>query len=539
MQAGMAEFTVNYNQHSGCKSLETETMAYEFVRDDLIFVQMDLNSVIPAALKKSYEGKKDLEGKKCLDLIGKKLNDTVESFRSNVLDIQYQKEMLNEYLFDSKTASRRNAGGIAVAIGLLDMVATGATFFYNDYRIKALQTKLADMNEYLSKINDERTHFVNNQEYLFKEGEIMGLHRDLITNQLNKLSFVHSCDVLYLNFDLEMIKLESTLNRIVQALLSGRLTTDIIDLDTVSKLTFRPYFYDSIYNISPNHLYSLSKLSLHSHEGNKLTFMVAYPYISRNQEWKRVNVLETSHKLLINRNDISRHVHFLLPSNVSIDNFTMSQVRNGENCFKNSNLLVCEPNSVLTAHSMSCLKSIILNESSKNCFTESTKSDFSFDYGSNGILIETKKGGKLLNLTTGRTIKDFFGHGCIYVEKKRDLGFSSNGFKMELFPESMLLKSKLFFRKNILKFHSKVVKNFTLPTVNNPISFRNISFMEPESFLNVLSQPLIATCLIVITIGCMTFCIIGYLCISKCCKQTQSNVNLNFRHGIDGSSLNR
>ena len=536
----VAEFSVSFNHQTGCKSLEVENQAFELVRDDIMYLQFNINSVITPKLRNGYLREEDNEGETCLTSIELKLNQTIENFRKNILDLQYSKEMLDIYLYNPEVLSRRSVGGVAVAISILDLIATGATYFYTDYRIRALKTRFGEMNELLTEMNDEKLVFSKNQEYLFKEGKIMGLHRDLITDHINQLAQMHSCEVLYLNFEMELFKLQVTLDKIVQALLTGRLTTDIISLDALTELTFKPYFYNSIYNFSPTHLYSLSKLSLHSLSGTKLTFMLSFPFVSRNQNFKRINILETSQKLLINRHDFSNHVHFLLPYNVSLNNFSISQIRSGENCFYSGDLLICEPNSILPAHSSHCIKSLILNEKTENCFGNGIQTDLSFSYGTNGVLIDTKKGGRLLDISTRRVIKSFVGHRCIYVKKKRNVAFVVEGNKKELFPDTVAFNSRALVKSNALIFRSKRIKNITLPTLHNPFSFKNVTFLKKSgSVLDILKEPLVATCLIIFVIGAMTFCIICYLCVSRCCKQSDSNVNLNFRGGIDAGALNR
>ena len=45
-----------------------------------------------------------------------------------------------------------------------------------------------------------------NQQYLFKEDEILGIHRNLIVEQVNKLEETHSCDVLTMKLDEQITK---------------------------------------------------------------------------------------------------------------------------------------------------------------------------------------------------------------------------------------------------------------------------------------------------------------------------------------------
>ena len=51
------------------------------------------------------------------------------------------------------------------------------------------------MEEKMEQIMMDECSFTQNQQYLFKEDKILGIHHNLIVEQVNKLEETYSCDV--------------------------------------------------------------------------------------------------------------------------------------------------------------------------------------------------------------------------------------------------------------------------------------------------------------------------------------------------------
>ena len=524
----------------GCKAIELQGKVLEMKGDGVLYLHLGVNSILPQMIKNGYDDKEDENGQKCLSKIESRWGQSVDFLIKRVRDIKDHQEFLNFYLKNPSRYNRhtRSNNGFAVALGLLDLVVTGASYFYTDYRLRQLKQKLSDMEGKLDQIMMDERSFTQNQQYLFKEDEILGIHRNLIVEQVNKLEETHSCDVLTMKLDEQITKMEIYFDRLVEAAMMNSLTHYVLDIVTLEHMTRAKNFDYTLYRVAPIYLYSLSKLSIHSVTDKSITFVVTYPIISQDPVFQEVALIETSDNMLVSRNDLSKNFRFLIPTDVPLANAknAIDDIRSSDACIRKHDLVACFKNVIPPTNTLKCLDSVLNGRKTGSCFDKGDPSKFSVSYGKVGALIQSRETGQIVNLDNGKVLLNLNGNKCTYIEKRQNLGIKMGSETLNLYPKSPVIDIKTA-RARPLKFSSRTPKNFTLPFIPNPKVFKNVTtFRSGVSPLSYLKNPFVATCVIVSFIGITVMCVICYLCVSKCCNR---NGGVNVYNGVDGGMLNR
>ena len=523
----------------GCKALELQGKVLELKGDNVLYLHLGVNSILPQDIKDGYEDIEDEDGQRCLTKIENRWGQSVDFLIKRLRDIEDHQTYLALYLKYPSRYNKRSANNFAVALSLLDMVATGAAYFYTDYRLRELKQKLSDMEERLEQIMMDERSFTQNQQFLFKEDEILGIHRNLIVEQVNRLEETHSCDVLTMKLDEQITKMEIYFDRLVEAAMINRLSHYVLDLDTLTHMTRAKGFDDTVYRVAPIHLYSLSQMSIHTVTDKSVTFVITYPIISNDPAFQEVALIETSHNMLVSRNDLSKNFRFLIPTNVQLQNAknAIQDIRSSDACIRKHNLVACQKNVIPPPNTLKCLDSVLNGRETGSCFAKGDPTRFFVSYGKIGALIQSRETGQIMNLDNGKVLHNLNGNKCTYVPKRQNLGIKMGSEVLNLYPKSQEIDIKTA-RARPIRISSKTPKNFSLPHIPNPKVFKNVtSFRNGFSPLSYLKDPLVATCIIVSFIGITIMCVIGYLCFSKCCVRNGSNVNVF--NGVDGGMLNR
>ena len=524
-----AEFRVIADE--SCYAFEANELAFEYTQDNVFFLRFSFDSVISEQMRKGYKRVFDDDGQSCIFHIESRINRTVDSFKRKLNDINDNQMMLYEYLKRPYLMERKraSAGGVAVALSLIDLIATGASYFYTDYRLKMLREKVLALDELVNSLNTDRNAFKSNQEYLYEEGKIQGIHKQMLVDHFNELSQIHSCDVLHLEMETEIAKISGKLEGISRALMKNEVTEDVISLSAMEELTATAPFRGTIYLVAPMELYSLGRLSLHSTDANGVTLLVSFPEISRRPVFKVVTILETSKKFLVPRFQTGFHFKFLVPKSVSLEDLEMhiDEIRSTDSCVNVNKVLACHPFSTLSRGQLMCIDDL-LNGTNGMCFGGTDEKNLTMDYGMDGVLVETKMESEIIDLHSGEIIERLNGHSCTYAENYHSLAVKTQKKVIPVFHNPPTVETLDGIDIGRLDFRSVRAKNFSLPKIPNPVKFKNVTFTSHKSFLEILKNPWVSSGVMVTFICSTILCVIFSCLVAKYCKNRNSNIVFNF-----------
>ena len=145
-----------------CTAFETEEKVFELEGQETFILNLNLSSLFREKFNKGY--KVDKIGAKCMKRMEKRLNATVSSFRNRAVFIATNKAMLSEYvkyphLMRKDVVSKRSVGGVALALSIFDLIVTGASYAYTDYRLRELRMRVDKIDEAINDIVTEQRFF--------------------------------------------------------------------------------------------------------------------------------------------------------------------------------------------------------------------------------------------------------------------------------------------------------------------------------------------------------------------------------------------
>ena len=519
---------------SGCRALEVGENTFDLDGHDGLVLMLDLNSIFAKKFKKGYEN--DEEGGKCLSRMEKRLNLTMAAFREKVMLYQGSSDMLEVYIKHPNLHEKRSAAGVAIALSIFDLVLTGVNYVYTDYRIGQLKEKIMELDEAVNGLMSEQGVLSNNQDFLYEEGKLFGLKNNLLVDHVNSIEKIHSCDLLFLNFENRVLKLEMYLERVLDAIVNNKLTREVINFETLERLTLHDRFYDSLYRVSPMHLYKLAKIHLHSFSADKVTFILSYPVINRKFLSKTVNVLGTAESFLVNPGTEKKNFRFLVPKEMNIDAIDLSAIKSADGCLDTEGILACQNDALLSKYSLNCIELLIHGNTSKYCFRPEGE-ELSLSYGQHGVLISSSSLGVVYDFKTNEILEDLEGNSCTYLRKNQDLMLKTEGVEFELFQPPLVWGSKFVMQSNDNEAAFKKHENLSLPEDKNPVTYNDRTGVASQKFmlfaLTRLSDPWTAASVIMICVSIPVTCIAFFCCISKFCRSGNVNVNV----GVDGGML--
>ena len=527
---------------TGCRALEVGENAFELNGHDGVLLVLDLKSIFENRFREGY--KDDIDGEKCLTRMEKRLNGTLSNFRDKVILYHESNNMLNVYLNNPALMEKRSAGGVAIALSILDLVLTGVSYVYTDYRLNALKERILELDEQVNGLLSEQNVVANNQNFLYNEGKLLGIQKKMIVDHINGIEKVHTCDLLFMDFENKILRLEMYLDRILDGIIENKLTNEMIDFNTLELMTLDERFYQTIYRVAPMHLYKLSKIYLHSYTSNRITFVLSFPIINRRFAFKTVNVLETSESLLHGPGNSRRNFRFLIPKDaeLNVTDLKVSTFRNADACLDIDGIVACQRDAILSEYSLDCLKKLLEGNVSRTCFGREKQGNVLLAYGKHGVLVHTRSKGEVINSETYDFVENLEKNSCSYIPKAENLVLRTKGLKLDLFREQLVWGSKWSMDAEDEKAFVNRIRNLSLPESSNPIVYNDTSYVLSKKYILValskLSNPWTAATVIAIALSIPVTCVMLFCCVSKLCKFTGSNVNVNVgARGIDGGML--
>ena len=531
---------------TNCRALELGERVFDLRGHDSVFLVLDLRSIAPK-VGAGYKNRDDKNGRKCLRRIESKLNATLADFRYKIDMHRRSKLALEVYVQDPDNREikqeKRSAAGAAVALAILDLVVTGVTYVYTDYRINNLKERIYDLDEQINGLIAENGVMANNQNFIYKQNELMGIQKKVIVDYVNKIEYIHSCDLLYVDFENKMLRLELTLKRILNSITHGTLTDDLIDYQTLEQMTSDSRFHSTIYRVSAMEMYKLSKLYLHSVTADKITFILSFPVVSRSFSYKSVNVLSTNANFLHGTGRMPRY-RFLIPKTMDLMSMNVSMIRDATNCLEIGGVMACQNDATLPNYAYNCVRDLLNGNVSNSCFGTTRQGAIILTYGKHGVLSQTRYMGTIYDSRTYEILWKLNRESCTYVPKDKNLVLESRGIGFELFQKRAVWdvdwKMKLEPRPEIdyIPRHG----NLSLPEINNPYVFNDTTSLVSKRFLltfmSKLSNPWVAVTIITLSLSILIACILITCCLPRFCKSSGINVNQNFGgHGIDGGNM--
>ena len=533
-----------------CTAFETEEKVFELEGQEAFILNLNLSSLFREKYSKGYNTF-DKGGQKCLKRMEKRINATVSSFRNRVVYIAREKAMLSAYLNESHmmkkdVGRKRSVGGVALALSIFNLIVHGASYAYTDYRLGELRRRLDELDEAINGILTEQRFFQNNQDFLYNEGKVMAVQRKIVVDYINGLEVIHSCELENLNFEDKILRLEIFLDRLIDAILGTKLTRDLIDVVTLSKLTMDYRFHNTLYRVSPLDLYSLSNVYMHSYSETQLTFVVTYPVIGRYHTQKLINLLETSGNMIFYKVKPDLHFQFLMPHDVPIEKMNLSEIGDPNACLKTERFTACQSDAILPRQSLGCLKLLAFGIKSSSCSHGTRETgDLVLSYGQHGVLAQTDGEGKIYEANSDEVLRVFDGRSCIYLPRSQNLVIEINKVKTNLFPEPLVWNGEAALDMIDAGVHIRSMPNLSVPEYKNPVTYKNDTIRQSERSWNYvlfhLTKPWTLVMIIVVFLSLTAMCVIALCCFMKFCKGSDVNVKMNgnsfAQGGIDGGSF--
>ena len=482
--------------------VERRSKTLELKSVDSFLLTYDL-SIDFANLLDGYQSINDVKGTKCLLALENRLNRSVTDFNTKVQGFQSENTQLFIYLNDSDFIGKRSPVAIflAVMVTICNVFISSLNLVMTSVKTDEMNARLQSMSSVIDNLKATQVVFNDNLEFIYEKEQFLGLEQNLIVAELNQLAYVHSCELLALNLDTVVSQIESQMGHILTAVQSGMLSRELVDRDTLERISMNNEFSDTIYRISPSLLYELSKINLVAFKNDKLTFLVSYPIISRDYVFDYFDVIGSK----------TSDIHsFLLPTHMSYANASYNDFLSTKTCLKHSKFIACPevPNEQVNL----CL----LNNT---CFY-GTRNDepFLFHYGQRkqSVLVELHNGGEIYDVFKSRVIYKALDNEkiCAYFGRRQGLILRSSSKYIPLFP----VIANYHVQQKIIPPVLHLVKftNFSLPTRISEKKFVRVIHSDTNvDYVFIICVLSAIMMIMLLFIAGIAFCI--YKCKCKCC----------------------
>jgi len=526
---------------SGCKALEVERKALELSKDEVMVINIDMNFDLTDQLNLGYLKKNDLEGSTCVLHIKDRLNISLDSFFTQVQNLKDERDMLTTFLDDKQFSGKRSTGvAVAVVLGMVNLIATSSSYIYSDYRLNNLKGRITELEGVVEGLYASHGTMFNNAEFLYNENTFHGIHKNLIVEHVNQLKDIHSCDILNLSLERIISGLESTLNKFLDAIISGKLNRFILNHESLKKLTLEPIFKETIFFVAPSELYSLAKVNLFAFSKTKITFLMSFPKISRLYNFQMVNVVDLNKNLLLPKTDHS--FRFLVPLNVSLNQVSMPSISSANHCLYTKHFVACQRNSIVNSDTKFCVKSLLDQKVDDRCFKKvEKKHKFLVDYTSTGAVLEVQKGSQIFSTRLKKIRFSFDYDMCIFLPKENDLVLRISNQDYELFPKVPYFSMNFLGMATSLNVEKGNMTFLSLPQFNNSNKFNETKAMTGNTLFLLFHKNkttiLIVSIMLFLSIVTVSICIVCIIHKCKKGKDDDGKVNIHMHQYADGRSL--
>ena len=486
-----------------CRVVEERSKTLELKSVDSFLLTYDL-SIDFANIFEGYQSVNDIKGTKCLLALEERLNRSISSFNSKVDGFQSENTQLFIYLNDESFIGKRSPVAIfmAVMVTICNVFISSLNLVMTSVKTDEMNSRLQAMSNVLENMKATQVVFNDNLEFIYEKEQFLGMEQALIVGELNQLAYIHSCELLALNLETVVSQIESQLGYLLTAVQSGVLTRELVDRDTLERISMNNEFSNTIYRISPSLLYDLSKINLVAFKDNKLTFLVSFPIISREYTLDYFDIIGSK----------TSDIHsFLLPIHMSYADATYKDFLSTNACLKHSKFIACPevPNEQVNL----CL----LNDT---CFYGTrNKEPFTYHYShkKQSVLIELHNGGEVFDIYKSKTVYKALDNEkiCAYFGRRQGLILKSDTKFIPLFPT---IANYHVQQKVVLpNLHLVKFTNFTLPPRVSEKKYVRVIHSKADNvdyvfIICILSAIMMA---MLLSIAGIAFCF--YKCKCKCC----------------------
>ena len=497
---------------SGCRALERVGGALTIQSQDSFLVSLSLGFEVPNGLLTEYE-KTDNNGKNCLIAMKDKFATIFESFENKIVELRKDRDILNIYLTDEQFLgkAKRVSGSVIFAIlsAFANVFATALGVVTSVSNKNNIDARL----NLLSSLNVNQRVAQRNVKMLYEKNEFIGMQKNLMLDHINLIANVHSCDILSLNFDTQLLRYENNLEKIASALYSGNLDDSILSHETLREIMQQSFFDNTIFEVSPSLFYKFAKIEIVSLENGHLTIMINFPRIIRQFDYDFVNIISTHSQIEYVQSE--SFDSFLIPHSLNLSSIAhhKDEIKSSAHCINHFSFKACPINSLQS----NIFDTLFFDSNATQVKNDLKKRDFAIQLFKSGALVQFKKD-VLIEDENSKVlfeVNDTVESMCVFVPRRKGIVLHANNRKKVLFPSSKLVRFDVKPRFRIEKVQHTKIENLTLPT------FKPI-VLEPEIRYETRYETPVIDYVYIITITCafstaLIMIILFIYLATKCC----------------------
>ena len=249
---------------NGCRSMQIEDMVFSMNSYNSFYLSLDVDLHVTQEMTGRYKNAKDDSGVSCTATLEKRFNASLADFQLKMKGIERERDMLTLYLTDESFLgkAKREIGALvlAVVVSLANAIATSLNVVLTQSSYRELNARMELLSHSIAELQKNQQNVQNNIEYLHSETEFLGLSRNIITDHLNILTRVHSCEILKVDMSTRVAQFETYLSSLLDVIYEKKLSHSLIERDVLDKICSTSLFDGSIYRISPSLLYELARV---------------------------------------------------------------------------------------------------------------------------------------------------------------------------------------------------------------------------------------------------------------------------------------
>ena len=196
-----------------CRVLETRQKVLGVQGIKSILISLDLGLKLPRKMLRAYRLKGDAEGTACLGNFTERLNLTVSGFGQKIGRLLREDQMTELYLNDERFMPSRfkhfDPGTLALLISALSFFIATTGLIVEGVRMNDMEDRLRLMSQHIDELRANQKDIYNSVEYLYEDGQFLGIEKDIMGDYVNGLKTTHSCEFLRVRGDTVIMKLES------------------------------------------------------------------------------------------------------------------------------------------------------------------------------------------------------------------------------------------------------------------------------------------------------------------------------------------
>lgn len=512
---------------TGCTALEESKKVLSLNGVTSFFLTLDLGSLVPRKMTQAYSAVDSNEGLHCILNMSRRIDHSLAEFKQKVEGFRLEQEVVKEYIKNHALGSRQKRleiGTVALLISFLSFFLSTSGLVVTEQQIDGINRRLDVMSNHLDKLNQNQKSIYSNLEFLYAEEEFIGLEMSIVTKYINDLRNVYSCNYLDTYFQYTLSSLETKLDSIFNSLINRKLSVDIVNRETLDKVTSNSFFGEMIYLMNPSALYINSQIDLVTVKDDKLTLLVTFPVIERVFRYKRIDILEAPAQLLFEKMSTHPLNSFLVPIDLPLNNLTdhLEDIRTTQKCIYVREYEACDINTVFSYNDLKCVSGLLMGDVSECGLKHAVVFDYEIMYSEHAALLYLTNGSRVVD--TRKNIVLYKSTDtmtrCVYLLPAKFLKVISDFRSETLFETRMQFHVKNTDFSYVLP-NLKLMSNLTTPVRNHSKIFTPISFDDFAPDVNI-----IAIVAVSVTSGIVFFC--ALVCVIRCIVK---------RRTVDGADI--